>query len=74
MWYCMKGNEFIRRVKALGRSRGIDVEWVAERGKGSHGTLYFGDRFTIVRNPKDELKTGTLHAMLEQLGIEKKDL
>ena len=27
-------------------------------GKGSHATLYFGDRLTIVRNPKDELKTG----------------
>lgn len=21
--------------------------------------MYFGDRFTILRNPKDELKTGT---------------
>jgi mRNA interferase HicA len=28
---------------------------------------------TIVRNPKDELKTGTLHAMLDQLGIGKDD-
>ena len=70
----MKGHEFIRKVKALAKKRGFHVEWVAERGKGSHGTLYFGDRFTIVRNPKDELKTGTLHAMLEQLGIDKKEL
>jgi mRNA interferase HicA len=29
---------------------------------------------TIVRNPKSELKTGTLHAMLKQLGIAENDL
>jgi len=45
-----------------------------KRGKGSHVTLYFGDRLTIVRNPKDELKTGTLHAMCRQLGIKTSDL
>jgi mRNA interferase HicA len=44
------------------------------RGKGSHGTLFYGARFTIVRNPKDELKTGILHAMLDQLGLRLEDL
>jgi mRNA interferase HicA len=44
------------------------------RGKGSHQTLYFGSAFTIVRNPKDELKTGTFHAMCKQLGIKPSDL
>ncbi|MDJ0898857.1 MAG: type II toxin-antitoxin system HicA family toxin [Xenococcus sp. MO_188.B8] len=60
----MKGSEFIRKVKKLAK----------ERGKGSHVTLYFGERFTIVRNPKDELKTGTLKAMLTQLGIKEDEL
>jgi mRNA interferase HicA len=46
----------------------------AARGKGSHVTLYLGDKLTIVRNPKDELKTGTFHAMLKQLGIEAEEL
>jgi hypothetical protein len=45
-----------------------------KRGKGSHVTLYFGDRLTVVRNPKDELKTGTLHAMCKQLGIRRDEL
>ncbi len=44
------------------------------RGKGSHQTLYFGTAFTVLRNPKDELKTGTLHAMCSQLGIKASDL
>ncbi|MBI3801122.1 MAG: type II toxin-antitoxin system HicA family toxin [Deltaproteobacteria bacterium] len=70
----MTGNEFIRKVKKLGRRNGIAVQFVARRGKGSHGTLFYGMRFTVVRNPKDELKTGTLHAMLDQLGLRLEDL
>ena len=62
------------KVQKLGRRHGINVVFVHERGKGSHGTLYCGDRLTIVRNPKDELKTGTLHAMLTQLGLTLADL
>ncbi|WP_423598403.1 type II toxin-antitoxin system HicA family toxin [Roseateles sp. MS654] len=70
----MTGNEFIRRIRALGRRRGVDVFLDAKRGKGSHQSLYFGQRVTVVRNPKDELKTGTLHAMCTQLGIRVTDL
>jgi len=70
----MTGNEFVRKVKALGRTRNVPVILNAARGKGSHQTLYFGSAFTVVRNLRDELKTGTLHAMCKQLGIELKDL
>ena len=45
-----------------------------KRGKGSHVTLYYGDKRTIVRNPKDELKTGTLGAMIKQLGLTQKQI
>lgn len=70
----MTGNEFIRKVKALGKSRGIVVKLNSSRGKGSHQTLYLGNAFTVVRNPKDELKTGTFHAMCSQFGIKPGDL
>lgn len=70
----MTGNEFIRKVKALGKARNVPVVLNASRGKGSHQTLYFGSAFTVVRNLKDELKTGTFHAMCAQLGIKAKDL
>jgi mRNA interferase HicA len=70
----MKGNEFIRRVQALARARGCICRLDEKRGKGSHVTLYFGNGLTIVRNLKDELKTGTLHAMCKQLGIRREDL
>ncbi len=68
------GAEFIKRVKRIGRRRGVAVELVKERGKGSHGTLYFGDRRTTVKDRKAELGTGLLHAMLAQLGLTIRDL
>lgn len=55
----MKGSEFLRKVKKLGKEKHIKVELIEERGKGSHCTLVYGNRFTIIRNLKDELKTGT---------------
>lgn len=70
----MKGAELVRRLRKLGRTRGIAVELVPERGKGSHGLLYFGERMTVIRDLKDEVKTGTLHAMLKQLGLTLQDL
>ena len=70
----VRGNEFIRKVQALAKARGLASRVDEKRGKGSHVTLYFGDRLTVVRNPKDELKSGTLHAMCRQLGIAKNDL
>ena len=54
--------------------RQVAVVLDASRGKGSHQTLYFGSAFTIIRNPKDELKTDTCHAMCSQLGIKSSDL
>ena len=70
----MKGSEFIRKAQVLAKVRGLPWRLHEKRGKGSHVTLYFGERITVVRNPKDELKTGTLHAMCKQLGIRKDEL
>ncbi len=70
----MKGSELIRRVQRMARDRGITCKVDQKRGKGSHVTLYFGTQHTIVRNPKDELKTGTFNAMLKQLGLKKEDI
>ncbi len=68
------GAEFVRNLKRLGRARGVEVRLIARRGKGSHQTLYFGAARTIVQDIKKELPTGTLHAMLEQLGLSLVDL
>jgi mRNA interferase HicA len=70
----VRGSEFVRRIHKLGRKQGVLVEWLPERGKGSHGTLYYGRRLTVVQHVTRELKKGTLHGMLEQLGLTLKDL
>ena len=70
----MRGNEFIRRVQKYAKRNGIAFAWRPDRGKGSHGVLDLGDRRTVVRNPKDELRTGTYHAMINQLGLAESDL
>lgn len=70
----VRGSEFVRRIQKLGRRQGVLVEWFPERGKGSHGLLYFGDRTTTVRNIKDEMDKRAFHGMLRQLGLTAEDL
>ena len=64
----------MRRAKAVAHCRKLKFEWMAERGVGSHGTLYLGERFTIVKDLKKEIGPGLLAAMCKQLGIRKEEL
>lgn len=69
----MNSGEFIRRVRKTGRRNGVAVRLDKKRGKGSHGTLYYGSRRTIV--PKtDNIRTGLLHSMLTDLGLRRDDI
>ena len=70
----MTGGDFIRSVGKLGRKRGIHVRFEARKGKGSHGRLYYGDRFTTVKDRRKEIGKGLIAAMLAQLGLSFKDL
>lgn len=70
----MRGGEFLRRIQQLAHERGLSCEWHPDKGKGSHGVLLYDGRRTVLRNLKDELKTGTFHAMLKQLGLKSTDL
>ena len=70
----MNGAAFLRRIRRLGRKRGVSVVWDTARGKGSHGTLDYGGRRCVVKDTKKELRPGLLAAMLTQLGLTKGDL
>lgn len=70
----MKGNEFLKKIKALAKRKGWDYAWYPDQGKGSHGILRVDNKLTVVRNPKDELKKGTLQGMLKQLDIKESEL
>ena len=69
----MRGHEFVARLKRIGRARGVDVFVNPEMGKGSHMTLYYGRRFTILKDPRKEIGPGLLSTMIRQLGLTRKD-
>ena len=56
----VRGSEFLRRAKAVADRRNLTFEWMPERGVGSHGTLYLGKRFTVVKDLKKEIESNTL--------------
>jgi len=70
----MTAGEFIRQITALGAERGVPVRFDETRGKGSHGTLYYGARFTVVKDRRKECGPGLLGKMLRDLGLSRRDL
>jgi hypothetical protein len=56
----MNGNELLRRLRKVARQRGLRLKLVRESGKGSHATLYFGDRYTLMKDRKKEIGPGLL--------------
>ena len=69
----MTGREFIERVIEIGGTRGVVVRSDSKRGKGSHITLYYGDRKTVVKDRRKEIGAGLLSGMIRQLGLERSD-
>ena len=69
----MTGREFIGKVRDIGRDRGVSVRIDTTRGRGSHVTLYYGRRFTVVKDRRKELAPGLLSAMIRQLGLSRDD-
>jgi hypothetical protein len=70
----LKGSEFKRKVEKLARARGVMAAWEGQRGKGSHGRLFFGQRFTTLKDLRKEIGAGLLKAMCGQLGITREEL
>ena len=67
----MNGREFTRRARRYARRTGQRFYRDTQRGKGSHVTIYIGDRDTIVKY--GEIQPPMLFSMLRQLGIDPKE-
>ncbi|HUC70863.1 MAG TPA: hypothetical protein VMS01_06710 [Stellaceae bacterium] len=67
----MKPAELLRRLRRLAARRGLDFE--ISEGKNHTRVAVAGRRSVIGRHSAD-LKTGTLHAILKQLGLEPEDI
>jgi mRNA interferase HicA len=68
----VNGNEFLGKIRRYARGRSLQVELITRKGKGSHGRLYVGDRFTTIKDRKKEFGPGLLAKMLRDLGIDPK--
>ena len=70
----MARHEFDRKIRRLCRNRGVAVSFDRGPGKGSHGWLYYSDRFTTLKDLTKEIGPGLLAKMLRDLGLSKRDL
>jgi mRNA interferase HicA len=70
----VKGAEFERRVRKLARNRNVSCQFVADKGKGSHGRLYFGGECTTLKDRKKEVGRDLLAKMCRDLNIDPHDL
>jgi mRNA interferase HicA len=70
----VRGSELIRKIEKIAKKRDLSVQFKPRRGKGSHGTLIVGERFAIIPDAKNELKSGTMAAILKQLGIHRSEI
>lgn len=66
----MNRDQFLRTLRTYCKANGLDApRFVSRKGKGGHGRVYIGERFTTV--PSGELKRPTLEAILKQLQLPK---
>ncbi len=69
----MRAGEFLKRLKALGRDHDVSVSYDPRKGKGSPGTVYYGERSTTLKDLNKDISPGLLSDMLNDLGLSKKD-
>jgi len=70
----MKGSEFLKKLRKLARATGTQLDHVPGKGKGSHSTVYYGNRMTRLKSQHKEIGKGLLNDMCKQLGISPEDL
>lgn len=70
----MDGKQLIKKLRKLGRERGIVVTHDSAHGKGSHSTVVFGDCQTTIPSLKRDIPPGLFSAILRQLGLTREDL
>ena len=70
----VKGAEFERQLRRLARRWEVTCEFVAAKGKGSHGRLYFGREFTTLKDRKKEIGRDLMAKMCRDLKIDPSEL
>lgn len=52
------GNEFLRKLRKLGRRKGISIRFDPAHGDGSHGRVYYGNAFATLKDVKKGAREG----------------
>jgi hypothetical protein len=65
----MNRDQFIRALRTYSRKNGVECKFEPRHGKGGHGRIWVGGKFTTV--PSGELKRFTIEEILKQLGLPK---
>ena len=69
------GNELLRKLKRLARRKGVIFAFDPRPRRGGHGEIRFGDAITTLRSSRPkEIPSGTLRAMLAQIGVDPREL
>ena len=64
----MNRDAFLRDLRRYCRKNGLTFEWAPARGKGGHGRVWVGERFTTVQS---DLTPRLIETILKQLGLPK---
>ncbi|MBV8118426.1 MAG: type II toxin-antitoxin system HicA family toxin [Alphaproteobacteria bacterium] len=67
----MKPAELLRRLRRFAARRGLDLQISEGR---NHTKVVLAGRRSVVGRHAADLKTGTLHAILKQLGLKAEDI
>ena len=70
----MTDHELLRKLRRLARRRDLTVRYESRAGKGGHGRVYFGSRFTTIPALSHEIGPGLLAKILRDLGVARRDL
>jgi predicted RNA binding protein YcfA (HicA-like mRNA interferase family) len=70
----MNGRQLLRKLRRIGRERGIAVEVDSSHGRGSHSLVRFGDRTTTLPDLRRDVRPGLLSAIMRQLDLTREDL
>ena len=69
----LTGAEFERRVRKMASRMSVACEFVASKGKGSHGRLYLG-KDTTLKDRRKEIGRDLLAKMCRDLKIDPREL
>jgi mRNA interferase HicA len=70
----MTGSELLRRLRRLAKRKQLMFVYEGRPGKGGHGRIYVGDRFTTIPALTHEIAPGLLAKILRDLGLTRRDL